>query len=255
MSIKIAVPDNPVYSDIVFNLDGADKDEVILFRVPEHKCSELLFDNRVDAAFISPMAYGKPGSSGNFRIVPGPVLAFGGYSGKASIYFRPGAAQLNSCSSPNPDDYLIVLGKLLLMERYDIELSIDKMNGTKEELLRKADSVMLWEQGAPGSDSLDISELWSDSFEIPLILGFWVCPAEDFHPAVTDTVKRIWNSSLKTEEPVIEITTSPDIAPRDGFILRQWNDELESALEKTIDLLFYHQLINEIEEVKFLGRD
>mgnify|MGYP000923025449 CR=1 FL=1 len=255
MSIKIAVPDNPVYSELVFNMETEVQEEIKLYRVPESKCSELLLDNKVDAAFISPLDYGKSVEKGDFRIIPGPAIAYGGFSGKASIYFRPGTNSLNSCSSPDPDDYMIILGKLLLMERYDIGLKINKAKGSREDLLQQSDTVILWEESEPRADSLDISELWGDSFEIPLILGLWVCPAEDFHQDVADTIKRLRNNSLKTEEYLTEKYVTDEIIPREGFILRQWNDELENALEKTIDLLYYYQLLSEIGEIKILGRD
>lgn len=255
MSIKIAVPDNPVYSELVLNSEAAGIEEIKIYRVPEQQCSELLYTNRVDAAFITPLAYGQSVGSGDYRIVPGPVIAYGGYSGKASIYFRPGAVQIKTCASPAPEDFIMILGRLLLMERYDIEVEIEKLKGSRDEILKKADSAMLWEHSRPGADSLDISELWGDSFEIPLILGFWACPAEDYHPAVAETVNRIWDHNLMPEEYVAEDVGDSVIPPREGIILRRWNDEMEPALEKTLDLLFYHQLINELEAVKILGRD
>jgi hypothetical protein len=173
----------------------------------------------------------------------------------SSVYFKKGARQLRTCGSPTPEDFLMVLGRILFMERYETELEFSKSTGQLDEILQKADSAMVWEKGEPGADSLDISELWTDSYEIPLIMGFWVCPAEDFHPNVVEFIHKLWDSSLPLEQEVIESNMPDDGSAREGFILRKWNDDIEGALDKTIDLLFYHQLINELEAVKVLGRD
>ncbi len=257
MSIKIAVPENPVFNELVFRVSELSKTgDVTVFRVPEAQCTELFYSNRVDAAFLSPMAYSNGINTGDFRIVPGPILALSGFTGVASIYFREGINAVESCASPVPDDYMVALGRVLLMERYGLSLKVEKAAGLKEELLKKADSAIVWESNTVNSGALDITEIWTDSFELPLILGFWVCRAEEYPPNINEIIYRLWNNELKPEEQVFEpVEDSGDEFVRDGTIFRQWNADMEYALEKTIHLLYYHQLIAEIAAVKILGRD
>ncbi len=59
-----------------------------------------------------------------------------------------------------------------------------------------------------------------------------------------------------TERHVSEVATlDEDTTPRAGRITFRWDDDTETALTAVLNLLFFHQMIPEMPEVKILGRD
>ncbi len=98
---------------------------------------------------------------------------------------------------------------------------------------------------------MDVSEDWFETFDIPLPIGFWVVRNEEEPANVMEFTKKFALDDLPEE---IEIKPHAghnqyDI-DRQGFILTRWNDESKSALEQTLEFLYYHRLLPELPAVK-----
>ncbi len=256
MKINFAIPDNPIFDKLFINKDIIEKQEGIgIVPVPENRCHELLYTNRVDAAFISPVGYGKGIETGDFRVVNGPVLASYGYTGLASVHFRQDASGINKCATPTPDDFMMIAAKLLLAERYNVHPEMVKSDGKPEEMLKHSDAVIVWEKSCNQDLSLDVSEMWADSFNFPMVLGFWACHAEEYPPNIDKIVYNLAGKELPHETDISEEDCPDKDLARTGKLLHLWNDDIEYALDQTIHLLYYHQLVDDIAAIKILGRD
>jgi len=252
--IRLAFPDNPVYKPL---FEGSKKychsNEVRCYRLSETQCSDYMLRNLVDAAFLSPLGYGKGVKVADYRIIPGPMIVSENYTGLATIYFKQGLENVNTIYSPTPDDFMMLLGQLLMNEKFGIEAKIRKMSGSKDDILLNYDSAIIWGRAESSDISLDVSEEWYDLVEEPLPLGFWVCRAESYPPKIQDIVASLVSNKLTQTEEMFDSTSK--YTERKGKIYWHWQPELEGAIESVLLFLYLHQVLSEIPAVKILQRD
>lgn len=257
MPYKIAVPENIIYRDLFS--EGLLNDENGLFQifeVSEQRLSDLMFDNRVDLALMTPISFGKGVGLTNYLILPTKTLALEGFTGIASFFFKQTTKRELSCSSTNPDDFLMIIGKILLGELYGLHPEIKKVNGEWKELLEKSDIAMTWGTAPQKELTLDISEEWYLHYGYILPIAFWVCRDEDNNRELLRITQNICQKELVNEIEIIEDTSSAGIyQPRKGKIIYQWKSEIKEALEHTLKILYYHQYIDEIPEVNVFKED
>lgn len=252
MKYKFAIPENKIFKDLYSNA----KDDIEIILLDEKKCIELISTNRVNAAFLSPLGYSKGVTLTDYRIVPGPVIALKNYTGFSSIYFRNDLKSIVNSFADNPDDFIITASKILLSEKYDININPKLFTNDIDRQIIESDIIISSRESKEQKPILDVSEDWFDSFEIPLILGIWVINSHLEEVDFLELVNSIVKPGLLAEEIIIE--NVPELEPREprkGSIVRKWNEEIEIAIEETIKLLYYHQYIKEIAAVKLFGRD
>ncbi|MCX8055511.1 MAG: hypothetical protein N3A67_07585, partial [Ignavibacteria bacterium] len=125
----------------------------------------------------------------------------------------------------------------------------DKVN------IEEVDAYISYFAENAGDFSIDISEEWFDAFEFPLPIAFWVTSGEIENADMLEIIDNIKDNLLSNKETINENTDTAKYQERSGEIIWKWSEEIESALDKTIDLLFYHQIIDDIPDTKILGRD
>lgn len=254
MKIKIAIPDNPIFRELFFNADAVCKEfGISLIRTTEREVAKLFENNRVDVAFMTPMDYGRGTRISDYRIVPANVYAVNGYSRIASTFFKPGLKTITNCASPNAKDFIMSIGKILLAERYNIivDLAETKLE-KKDEILAEFDSAMLWKKNFADDTALDITEDWLDTYEMPLVMGSWVTRHEEEPEDLVRILRLFESDSLHGTKKVID-KPNEEYDPREGEILYTWDDEMEKSYDALLEVLFYHQLTNELATVKIMG--
>lgn len=252
MKLKFAIPNNQIFKDFY----SISNNDVEITLTEEKNCIDLISTNRVNAAVLSPLGYSRGVAISDYRIIPGPVLALKGYTGYSSVYFRDNLTDIINSFADNPDDFISIASKIILSEKYDLSINPEIFTNEIDNQIENSDIIISSRESKMHKPILDISEDWFDTFEIPLILGFWVINAHlegiNFHSIINS----ITNPNLIKEEEVLEKINDKFLRePRKGIILRWWNEEIEYALEETIKLLFYHQYIKDIAAVKIFGRD
>ncbi len=260
MNINIAVPNNPVFSKLYSNAEFINNfNKISIFEVNESEIFNLLYGERVDIALMTPLSYAQGIKSSDFRIIPGPAFSLEGFGGLASIFFQKGLQSIESSVSPTPDDYLIQMGRILLSEKFDIIVNLQNKKSSIDDLLKDFHSVIAWNDTEPKNDLLDITEEWYDSFEVPMPLCFWVCKADSQLEGMEEIVKNLAVPGLPTEEEINfddgEAHHHEEFGPRTGKLIWTWSNEYEEILEQTLQLLYFHQLVEDIAAVKILHRD
>jgi predicted solute-binding protein len=255
MKIKIAVPDNQIYQDLYRKVDDI-KDEynIELIKAGEKETRELMLTNRADLALLSPLGYGLGVTAADYRIVPGRAMSVYGYTGMASIFFKEGAETLTKAASAAPDDFLLLLGKILLAENYSMNPEVKQVKATRDIMLRDNDCAIVWDSSSGKDKALDISEEWFFLYYMPLPLAFWVCREEEYPPEVLDIIRKLASPDLIPEEEVVD-NEALEYGDRVGAIIWEWSDTIENALDEILQLLYFHQMIPEIPGIKILGRD
>ncbi len=252
MKLKFAIPNNPIFNDFHFRTHQ----DVDILLLDEKKCIELILSKRVDAAILSPFGYSMGVAVSDYRIIPGPVIALKGYTGFSSIYFRNDVSYISNTFADNPEDFITYAARILLLEKYDININPKTFKSEIDKQIENSDIIISSKESRGTAPVLDISEDWYDAFDIPLILGFWVINSESEGEGFSSIIRSIAKPDLQPEENITENTLpSEKREPRQGLIIRQWNNDIELAIEETIKLLYYHQYIKDIAAVKVFGRD
>ena len=233
----------PLYANIV------NDDNYKISALSELKCIDAINSNNFDLALISPLIYAAISKKNEGRIVKSNVLVLEDFSGELTINIAPNKNKLSTIFFEELNEFIIVAAKLLLSERYGIEPQLVK-NPTE------ADIVLTKNSNEKYADyiKLDLTEDWFDTFEVPLVLGFWIASNEIYN---TDTVEQI-NSFLSQDILATEQIKSycndldnENDFERIGFKHWNWNDNFSKALEKTFDLLFYRNFASHIADIKY----
>ncbi|MEN3026481.1 MAG: MqnA/MqnD/SBP family protein [Chlorobiota bacterium] len=244
MRFRLAAPADPLYDPLV--AASTDRADIRLLRVSPEACAELLMAGRVEAALLSPLDYGKANGIVDYRILPGPALAFEGYTQRVWLYFRPGLRTITRCATPSTQHFLAQALRLLFAEAYDTELQLlDMPVSGVSETLHSADAVLSWREDLPNLSRLDIGEEWFSAFGYALPIAFWSCRAEVASKELVAAITELAHPQLPESEAVTE--PSPY---RQGTIHWRWNETVGNALRETLLLLYYHQLVPHISEVK-----
>ncbi|ROL59794.1 hypothetical protein D9V86_10200 [Bacteroidetes/Chlorobi group bacterium ChocPot_Mid] len=257
MKTKLAIPDNLPLNIQKDSLDRFSKEnDLEIFKVSEKKCMDYFLSARVDSALVNPLEYGRHIGRTDAVILPYSAIYLNGYTEVASIIFQKELDTFKSIATKDSDSFLFFASKILLAERYDMDLQVVLEHGTEQEMLEKADCAFILGQSQNNFNSFDIGEEWSDTFEMPMPLAFWICRNEE-HPEGIE--KLILAFSELTESKSLGInekkTHKIDIPERHGKIEIGFNAEFEDTLAQTFHFLYYHQLIKDIPEVKIFGRD
>jgi predicted solute-binding protein len=254
--MNIAVPDNKLFRIIYENIEDVCLSAGFnLLKLPESQINKFMLLNKFDIAFLTPLGYGLGVKSSDYRILPGKCMSLEGYTGSASLYFAPGAKSINKLAVENHEDFFVQICKIILAERYETFPEINTVKGDLRDIL-KTNDLFLSYQNDTDFKSLDLSEDWFDTFEIPLPIGFWVCRNEEAPDDVLNLINSFAKDSLE-DEIIIETSSviKNELINREGKILTRWNNDIKDSLEQLIQLLYFHQCLPELPAIKIYGFD
>ncbi|HOM04580.1 MAG TPA: hypothetical protein PLU67_03695 [Candidatus Kapabacteria bacterium] len=247
MKYKIAVIENKLFEPLYNNI-GSDG---FLIKTTEEKAADLLQSNQVEIALLTPTALARISKKGDWRIIPSTALATKGYAELLTLSFKQNLNSIDSIYFEDANYYLKSIIQLLLAEKFDIHTKISSDKVSKDEV----DAYISCFAEQAGEFSIDISEEWFDAFEFPLPIAFWVTSGEIENADMIELTNSIKDKLLTNYETINENAERTKYQQRSGEIIWKWSEEIENALDKTMDLLFYHQIINDIPDTKILGRD
>ncbi len=252
MQLKLAVPSDEIYN---FIYENAAPHEIQIFKVDEHTCADLLIGQRVDAALLTPLGYSKGLASADFRIIPGPALASHDYTGAASIAYGENLKTIKSAASLNPENFISHIGQIILKERYNLSLPVNKIQKKDKNTLKEYDAYIGWGNLEDEAVVSDISDDWYDMGRYSLPLAFWVCHNEGHPEYIKEIINKIAGIQKDREHIHEKETISEDIFPRSGELIYEFDENFEEALFQTLQMLYFHRLVSDIPEVKVLGRE
>jgi hypothetical protein len=249
MNIAVAIPSHPVFAPLVERAKEVCAARGFrLLHGTEQECAAWLARHSAELALVTPLGYGAESFKTDYRIVVGPALALEGLTYTGSMYLAAGAEDLSECASQNPDDFLILMGAAVLAEKFDIATRF---------VATGAGANVRIEYGFDAAEqvTLDISDEWTDHVQQPLPLAFWVCRPDDVPADVAELVAAMARADLPAEELIVEQAQSGITAEREGRILWHWSNEIERAVQRTIELLYYWQFTTAIAATRVWQRD
>ena len=266
--MRLAIPNDSLYTPITRRaeeLAAASQGAIVLRRGTEEECEQWLANNLVDAALVSIAAYGRACVVQDYRIVPSTLCVLMGWTNAGSILFAENIDVPQRAAASNPAQFLTQAAAIVLDEQYDISLNIEKVSEISEKTTSTYECVIATHSEIANPRGMDISEEWDMAFSYPLPLVLWVCRNEYVLDAGSETLQRMEevlrttrlcaDENLEAREARYEQQSTGDADLRDGIIQWIWSDDILEALQQTLQLLFYRQLLSDIPEIKVLGRD
>ena len=251
--MRIAVTDAPYLSPLIANLDAVSKKyglEVSV--VPEEEAAKMLLNFAVDVALLTPLGYGLGVGKVDYRIIRGPCAALNDYTGVAGIRFADNLEEVKTIASSRPQSFLTWIGALIMREKFEAP-SNPVLNVTDIE---SPDCVIEMEsQHSGGRSALDIGEEWFDMVETALPTALWVCRVEADFEKVAGIVTEMADQKVTERHVSDTVSVAEESLPRAGHISFRWYDDMETDITAALNLLFFHQVLPEIPEIKILGRD
>ncbi len=283
--IKIAVPNElEIYKLLIQNylensLDKSSENnpnndvnfEIIM--TDEKNVLNLLEKDKVDIALLNPIQYGKGVKKGDFSIIPANVLSLYGYTEIMNIYFKPRLINIKKILVESKESYLSKLSLLLLKEKFDIDGEIGEINDRNilETWQNKFDCLIHQDINDDSLVRMDVGEEWDLLCEQPLPLLIWVTKQNNKKIVNLESTKNQLNLLSKPVNSIInknfnensndisiditDINEKDKSKRRVGKISATWNDEIEEAINFTLEFLFYHQVFTVIPSLKIFGQD
>ncbi len=247
MAIKIGISDSPLFDNLVHNYDKIKKRfDLEIYRFPSAKIADLYQKEKLDMAMLNPIEFSEMAGEGDNRIISTRCLALEEYTKELSLEFNPNASKIKTIAYSDDDNYLGMIARIILAERYDS--FPEKLGKNSKEI---ADVELKWRAGTPQNTSLDLSELWFDTYEFPLILGFWICRGDFDACDPVELTNTLFDSRLPDEVKILEeIKTDEYSYESEGNIHYKWTEDLKQSLSELLELLFVSQIIDAVPEVK-----
>ncbi len=136
-----------------------------------------LRERKLDAAFLSPIDYGRESSA--YEIVPAIGISSAQGTGTVSLIFRDDHLRTVSTVGVDPSSSAeIVLAKIILAEHYGLEPKFVPASGPVEQILLETDAVVLvgdlsLREVDRHPNRIDLVDAWAEMTNLPYVHGVW----------------------------------------------------------------------------------
>ena len=202
-------------------------------------------------ALLSPIDYARNASE--YLIVPGSAVSSQSGNESIVIVFRQGVKAVKTLAVQPVSASDIILAKILLAERYDIEPRIMPLAGSLDAMLERADAALLAGDAAIGSglerlEALDLVEECIAATDLPYVHGFW-CAREK---ALTDAERTVLGGLGSCADGA-----SPDAERPSPFDLFSYDfpENVREGIREFLRYAYYHGILPDVPDLRFFGTD
>jgi chorismate dehydratase len=202
-------------------------------------------------ALLSPIDYARNASE--YLIVPGSAVSSQSGNESIVIHFRQGVRAVKTLAVQPASASDIILAKILLAERFDIEPRILPFAGSLDSMLERADAALLAGDAAIGSvqerpEALDLVEEWIAATDLPYVHGFW-CARENTLSEAEWSVLGGLGSRLEEPAPGAEGPSPEDIFSYD------FPENVQEGIREFLRYAYYHGILPDVPDLRFFGSE
>ncbi|MEW6509697.1 MAG: MqnA/MqnD/SBP family protein [Bacteroidota bacterium] len=230
-----------------------DEDSFRLVHEQPAEIARRLETRGLDAAFLSPIDYARNASE--YLIIPGSAVSSAEGNNAVVIHFREGATNVRTLAVRPSSASDIVLARIMLAERFDLNPRIVPVMGALEEMLAKADAALLtadaaMEYALSRPSALDLVEEWIAATDLPYVHGFWAGREDSLSKHEWDIIAgaadRGYTSLQAQGEPVAGAleTFSYDLT-----------DDVQEGIREFLRYAYYHGILPDVPDLRFFGTD
>lgn len=177
---KLAAPASIDVQPLVYGLEcGAVHHTFELIRDIPSRCALRLQNGEAQLALIPSIAYAKHYVEQSYRIAAGAGASSSGEVKSALLCFNQGLNHISAIAVDIGSVSEIVLARILLSEKYDLQPQFLPMVPDVKAMLDKADGALVIGDAALFEVSgyvskLDLGEEWQELTDLPFVYSFWV---------------------------------------------------------------------------------
>ena len=203
--------------------------------------------NALGGAFLSPIDYARNASE--YLIVPGSAVSSQGGNESIVLHFRPGVKTVRTLAVQPVSASDIILARIILTERFDIEPQIVPVPGSLRDMLAKADAALLAGGAAAATagtstQALDLVEEWIAATDLPYVHGFWCAREKSLHP-------RAW-AALAALGGVTSPEETPGGEPRFAY---DFPETVQEGVSEFLRYAYYHGILPDVPDLRFFGAE
>jgi chorismate dehydratase len=249
----LAVPHHLYVTPLTYGLVHDASPFVLLYDLPSANSIKLR-NSEVDAAFISPVDYAR--GSSDYLILPGIAVSSKDDSEAVALFFRSGLSSISTIAVDIGVTSEIVLTRIILAEKYNINPQFIPMIPDLPAMLAKADAALLVGNTifnlTGETNRLDPTDEWTDLTGLPYVHGFWGYRPNALNindrcsllHAREEGVQNLAAISREFSHPGI----SEDYLSRFSYT---FNEEVAGSLSEFFRYSFYYGIIADIPEIRF----
>lgn len=205
----------------------------------------------LDGALLSPIDYARNASE--YLIVPGSAVSSQSGNESIVIHFRQGVKAVRTLAVQPVSASDIILAKILLAERFDIEPRIMPLAGSLEVMLAQADAALLAGDAAIVSvlehpEALDLVEEWIAATDLPYVHGFWCAREHTLTDAERSVLGGLGNRA-DGHAPGAEGPSSFDLFSYD------FPENVQEGIREFLRYAYYHGILPDVPDLRFFGSD
>jgi chorismate dehydratase len=257
MRKKLAVPHHLYVAPLTYGLVHSTSPFELLYDLPAVNAIQLR-NNDVDGAFITPIDYAR--ESSDYVILPEVAVSSKNELGAIALFFRSGLSLISTVAVDIGMTSEIVLSRIVLAEKYDINPQFVPMMPDRAAMLEKADAALLTGNTIldmkSESNNLDLVDEWTDLTDLPYIHGFWgyrpnalgTDDREQLLKAGSEGIRNLDSISGKTANPAL----SDEYLRRFSYAL---DEKAVESLSEFFRYAFYYGIISDVPEIRLDHRD
>lgn len=249
--LKIAVPDNNIFKRLYAN----DNPAIEIIPVKEDNIMKLVSMNRVDGGLLNPLSYGVIRNNLDIRVINSYALAGFGYTNLIKVLLKPGIKKIKSVGVSKEKTYATIMTKIMLAERYGIEIEPEETSKNNEDIIKDYDVAIILDENYYNPNTLDLTENWTDSYAEPFPFAFWCLRADIDLPNAEEIFDSLYQQEKPKTEEVKEKINNIEAEPRVGELIWRWDKNLEKSCDNVLEILFYHQYLGEIFDIKMYNQN
>jgi len=201
--------------------------------------------NTLGGALLSPIDYARNASE--YLVVPGSAVSSQAGNESIVLHFRPGVKTVRTLAVQPVSASDIILARIILTERFDIEPQIVPVAGGLPEMLAKADAALLAGDAVnpaaeAGTRALDLVEEWIGATDLPYVHGFW-CAREK------GLARRAWSALAGLAGVTCEEET-PAGEPRFAY---DFPENVQEGIREFLRYAYYHGILPDVPDLRFFG--
>lgn len=211
--------------------------------------AEQLFARELDAAFLSPVDYARNASE--YLIVPGSAVSSAEGNNAVVVHFREGVKTVRTLAVPPISASDIIIAKILLAERFDLNPQIVPVLGSLDDMLARADAALLAADAAmqyalTRPNALDLVEEWVVSTDFPYVHGFWAGRDE----ALTGPEVRVLAAAGRRGYDALAKAGGALAGVLEAFSY-DLTEDVQEGIREFFRYAYYHGILPDVPDLRF----
>lgn len=249
---------------LVYGLEGAGSKFRLDYASPTTLASKMR-EGALDLAFLSPIDYAL--NSSDYSIIPGIGVSSPTADRSVLLGFHQGLKNIGTVAVADASTSEVVLTRIILKEKHEIDPTFVPLPPSSllsvEAMLDRADAALITGDDGPlkgyaFQSAFDLVDEWLDLTGLPFVHGFWVLRPNALSEEGVRDLRTSKERGINGLEEIAAAAAGATQTPIDRVqdflksLTFDLDDEDVDALRQFLRFAFYHGMIADVPELKFV---